>query len=88
MSLSATGGSTGGRALKKVGWTLLTAVLILFLAFLAYHQFLVLVGRTPHAVAETNIAGRRVAMWKPAGKAPRQNVHPPLSLCNRGLMFL
>jgi len=70
MPLAATGGSTAGRVLKKLGWTLLTAVLIVFLAFLAYHQFLAMVGTTRHPVAEVNIAGRRVAMWKPAGVAP------------------
>jgi len=70
MSLSAIGGSTGGRVLKKLGWTLLTSVLILFLASFALHQFLAMVGRTAHPVAEINIAGRRVAIWKPAGTAP------------------
>jgi predicted dienelactone hydrolase len=70
MSLAATGGSMGRRVLKKLGLTLLTVLLVLFLAFLAYHQFLAMVGRTTHGVAEINIAGRRVAMWKPVGTAP------------------
>ena len=70
MSPAATGSSTGRHVLKKLGLTLLSALLVLILAFLAYHQFLAMVGRTDHAVAEINIAGRRVAMWKPAGTAP------------------
>ena len=70
MSLATTGGSTGGRVLKRLGLALLSALLVLFLVFLVYHLFLVMIGRTPHAVAEINIAGRRVAMWNPAGPAP------------------
>jgi len=70
MPLAATGGSKAGCVLRRLGWTLLTAVLILLLCFFAYHQFLAMVGRTTHAVAEIDIAGRRVAMWKPAGTAP------------------
>ena len=70
MPLAATGGSTGRRVLKKLGLALLTVLLVLFLVFLVYHLFLAMIGRTTHAVAEINIAGRRVAMWKPAGPAP------------------
>jgi predicted dienelactone hydrolase len=43
---------------------------VLLVAFLAYHQFLAMVGGAPRAVVEINIAGRKVAMWKPAGAAP------------------
>jgi predicted dienelactone hydrolase len=42
----------------------------LFVAVFAFHHFLVKVGAAPHPVAEVEIAGRRVAMWKPAGAAP------------------
>ncbi len=70
MSPAATGGPMQMRVLKKLGLTLLAVLIVLFLASFALHQFLAMVGRTPHAVAEINIAGRRVAMWKPAGTAP------------------
>jgi len=58
------------RVLKKLGLTLLAVLIVLFLASFALHQFLAMVGRTAHPVAEINIAGRRVAIWKPAGTAP------------------
>jgi len=70
MSPVATGGPMQMRALKKLGLTLLAVLTVLFLASFALHQFLAMVGRTAHPVAEINIAGRRVAMWKPAGTAP------------------
>jgi len=61
------GGEVGRRWLR-VGWPLLLVVpLVLLVASFALHQFLVMVGRTTHPVTEITIAGRRVAMWKPAG---------------------
>lgn len=80
--LTATGGSMGKRVVRKLGWALLAALLVLCAAFLAYHQFLAMVGHTPRAVAEINIAGRRVAMWKPAGAAPPEGY--PLILFSHG----
>ena len=70
MSPAATGGPMPMRVLKKLGLTLLAVLIVLFLASFALHQFLAMVGRTAHPVAEINIAGRRVAIWKPAGTAP------------------
>ena len=70
MSLAAIGGLMGGRLVRKWGLTLLTVLIVLSLASLALRQFLELVGRTPHPVTEISIAGRQVAMWKPAGPAP------------------
>ena len=70
MSPVATGGPMQMRVLKKLGLTLLAVLIVLFLASFALHQFLAMVGRTAHPVAEITIAGRRVAMWKPAGTAP------------------
>jgi len=44
-------------------------VAVLFASFLL-RQFLAMVGRTAHPVREITVAGRLVAMWKPAGAAP------------------
>jgi predicted dienelactone hydrolase len=41
-----------------------------------------MVGQTTHSVAEINIAGRRVAMWKPEGAAPPDGY--PLILFSHG----
>jgi predicted dienelactone hydrolase len=70
MSLAATGGGVGRRPLKLAALILLTVLLVLFVASFALHQFLAMVGRTTHPVTEINIAGRQVAMWKPAGPTP------------------
>ena len=66
----ARGGGVGRRALRCAGLILLVVLLVLFVASFALHQFLAMVGRTAHPVAEIDIAGRQVAMWKPAGAAP------------------
>ncbi|MFZ0962001.1 MAG: alpha/beta fold hydrolase [Terriglobia bacterium] len=58
------------RVLKKLGLALLVVAIVLVIASLALHQFLAMVGRTAHPVTEIAIAGRQVAMWKPAGAAP------------------
>jgi predicted dienelactone hydrolase len=82
MAIAAAGDSRGRRTLRRLRLALLTVLLILLAAFLAYHQFLAMVGRSPHAVAEVNIAGRRVAMWKPAGAAPPEGY--PVILFSHG----
>jgi len=65
-----------GRRPLKAGWLLLLVVpVVLFVASFALHQFLMMVGRTTHPVTEITIAGRRVAMWKPAG-APLPDGYP------------
>ncbi len=66
----ARGGGVGRRALRCAGLILLVVLLVLFVASFALHQFLAMVGRTTHPVAEIDIAGRQVAMWKPGGAAP------------------
>jgi predicted dienelactone hydrolase len=58
---------TTRRALKRAG---LAIVLALVGGFLVFHEFLAIVVGADHAVAEVEIAGRRVAIWKPAGAAP------------------
>ena len=60
----------GRRRLRRAGIRLLAIPVVFVVALLAFHQFLAMVGATPRPVAEINIAGRRVAMWKPAGAAP------------------
>lgn len=64
------GREVGRRAPRAALATLGTVLLVPFVAFLVYHQFVTMVGATEHAVAEVEIAGRRVAMWKPVGAAP------------------
>ncbi len=70
--------------LRKSGLTLLTVLIVLFLASFALHQFLVMVGRTSHAVTEIDIAGRQVAIWKPSGTAPPSGY--PVILFSHGFM--
>ena len=70
--------------LRKAGLTLLTVLIVLFLASFALHQFLVMVGRTSHAVTEIDIAGRQVAIWKPSGTAPPGGY--PVILFSHGFM--
>ncbi len=60
----------GRRTPRALAAPLLLAVLGLFVAFFAFHRFLVVAGTPPLPVAEVDIAGRRVAMWKPAGEPP------------------
>jgi len=64
------GSEVGRRAPRAALATLGTVLLVPFVAFLVYHQFVTMVGATDHAVAEVDIAGRRVAMWKPSGAPP------------------
>jgi predicted dienelactone hydrolase len=68
--------------MKKLGLTLLAVLVVLVLASVALHQFLVWVGRTTHPVTEITIAGRRVAIWKPAGTAAKDGF--PLILFSHG----
>lgn len=82
MWLAAAGGSIGRRVLKKSGLALLTVLIVLALASFALRQFLAMVGRTAHPVTEIIIAGRQVAMWKPAGNAPPDGY--PLILFSHG----
>jgi predicted dienelactone hydrolase len=70
MLVAATGGSRGGRVLKKAGLALLAILVLVFLASFALRRFLALVGRTREAVSMIDITGRRVAMWKPTGPVP------------------
>jgi predicted dienelactone hydrolase len=55
---------------------------ILLLASIALRQFLAIVGRTSHPVVEATIAGREVALWKPAGTPPAEGF--PLILFSHG----
>jgi predicted dienelactone hydrolase len=59
-----------GGVRRRSGLALLAILLALAFASLAYNQFVAMVGRTARPVAEIDIAGRRVAVWKPAGPAP------------------
>lgn len=65
-----TGRWRGRAVLKKLALTLMAVIFVLFLALKALQQFDAMVGRTAHPVTEVTIAGRRVAIWKPAGSAP------------------
>ena len=78
----AAGGGWRRRALKGAWQTVLSVLLAFVVAFLAYHQFLAMVGGTTHPVAEISIAGRRVAMWKPSGAAPPEGY--PVILFSHG----
>jgi predicted dienelactone hydrolase len=70
MRVEASGHSQGREVLKKLGLALLAVLVIISIASFALRQFLASVGRTRQAVSVIDIAGRRVAMWKPAGPAP------------------
>jgi predicted dienelactone hydrolase len=70
MALAAKVDGVRQRALRRAGLTLLSILFVLAVASLAYNQFVAMVGRTARPVVEIAIAGRRVAMWKPAGPAP------------------
>jgi predicted dienelactone hydrolase len=67
---------------KKLWLTLLTASLVLSLVLLAFRQFYALVGGAARSVTEIMIAGRRVALWKPAGRPPKDGY--PLILFSHG----
>ncbi len=82
MSILADRRSKGKVVLKRLGLSLLTLVLILCGALMAFQQFTAMVGRTNHPVTEVTIAGRRVALWKPVGTAPPSGY--PLILFSHG----
>lgn len=65
-----TSGQVGQRWIKLAGTFLAVVLLILFVGSVALRQFLAMVGRTSHPVVDVDIAGRQVAVWKPAGTAP------------------
>jgi predicted dienelactone hydrolase len=70
MSFAETLSRVGCRSIRGIWRVLRILLLVLFVTFLVYHLFLAMIGRTTRAVVEIDIAGRRVAMWKPAGPAP------------------
>jgi len=83
MTVAAKDNSLPRRVLKKAGLALLTVFVALCLASIALQRFRAMVGWTTHAVAEVNIAGRTVAMWKPAGPSPPDGY--PVILFSHGL---
>ncbi len=84
MPIAAGRSSRRRRVLKKLAIGLSAVVLALLLASYGLHEFLVSVGRTARPVAEIEVAGRRVAIWKPAGAAPPEGY--PLILFSHGFL--
>jgi predicted dienelactone hydrolase len=82
MPRAATGGLRVGGVLKKLGLTILAVLIVLILCSFGLHHFLTAIGRTAHRVVVVDIAGRQVAMWKPAGPAPPDGY--PLILFSHG----
>jgi len=68
--------------LRRIGLILLPALLVLFVAILACRHYLATARGTTYIAAEVEIAGRRVAMWKPAGPVPPDGY--PLILFSHG----
>lgn len=68
--------------LRGIGLALAALSLVLFVAFLVGRHFWAMVRGTTYPVAEVQIAGRRVAMWKPTGSAPPEGY--PLILFSHG----
>jgi predicted dienelactone hydrolase len=56
--------------LRQFGLALFVVLVLVVIAVFALRQILIAVGRTSHSVTQIDIAGRRVAMWKPAGPPP------------------
>ncbi len=84
MPVAAERTSRRGRVLKKLVIGLGSIPLIAVLASWGLHQALMSVGGTTHELTEINIAGRRVALWKPAGAAPPEGY--PVILFSHGLL--
>ena len=76
--------ATRRRVLKRLGLALLALLVLLLAAAFALRQFLEYFGRAAHNVVEIEIAGRHVAVWKPAGGAPPEGY--PVVLFSHGFM--
>jgi predicted dienelactone hydrolase len=76
--------ATRRRVLKRLGLTLLAFVVVILVAALALRQFLASFGRAAHTAIAIEIAGRHVAMWKPAGAAPPKGY--PVVLFSHGFV--
>ncbi len=76
--------ATRRRVLKRLGLALLALLILLLVAAFALRQFLAYFGRAAHNVVEIEIAGRRVAVWKPSGAAPPEGY--PVVLFSHGFM--
>src|SRR5580698_2997141 len=73
-----------GRAVRRAGLAAIIILLITFIASFGVNQFLVTVGRTDHPIVWTEIASRRVALWKPTGPAP--SIGYPIILFSHGFL--
>ncbi len=84
MPVGAGGLSRRRRVLKKLTIGICAVVVAVLLGSYEVHKFLVSVGRTTHRVIEINIAGRQVAIWKPAGTVPPEGY--PVILFSHGFL--
>lgn len=61
--------------LKELGLAIFVVLAVVLVAAFVFRCFLIAVGRTARSVVQIDVAGRRVAIWKPFGPPP-PNGHP------------